>query len=39
MRKIGMWHVRTYAREWKDLLPGADQGEVLYEVIARHWPA
>lgn len=31
MRKIGMRHVRTEFRAWHDPLPGADQGEVLWE--------
>ncbi|MEU3471233.1 GNAT family N-acetyltransferase [Rhodococcus sp. NPDC006774] len=37
MRKIGMRHVRTEFRAWHDPLPGADQGEVLYEITAREW--
>jgi len=34
MSKIGMRHVRTKVRKWQDPLPGADKGEVLYEITA-----
>ncbi|WP_206489664.1 GNAT family N-acetyltransferase [Rhodococcus sp. KRD162] len=37
MTKIGMHHVRTHVREWQDPLPGADEGEVLYEITATQW--
>ncbi|MCZ4520549.1 GNAT family N-acetyltransferase [Rhodococcus ruber] len=37
MRRIGMRHVRTEVREWTDSLPGADRGEVLYEITATEW--
>ena len=37
MNKIGMRHVRTQVREWQDPLPGADEGEVLYEITATEW--
>ncbi|MGV8874698.1 MAG: GNAT family N-acetyltransferase [Rhodococcus sp. (in: high G+C Gram-positive bacteria)] len=37
MRKIGMRHVHTKFPEWHNPLPGADQGEVLYEITARQW--
>lgn len=37
MRRIGMRHVRTEAREWTDPLPGADRGEVFYEITATEW--
>ncbi|MFY2787490.1 GNAT family N-acetyltransferase [Rhodococcus sp. MALMAid1271] len=37
MSKIGMRHVSTHVREWQDPLPGADQGEVLYEITATQW--
>ncbi|MET0821258.1 MAG: GNAT family N-acetyltransferase [Aeromicrobium sp.] len=37
MRKIGMNHVNTEMRQWDEPLPGADQGEVLYEITAAQW--
>ncbi|WP_141217102.1 GNAT family N-acetyltransferase [Rhodococcus sp. 14-2483-1-2] len=37
MSKIGMDYVRTQVREWQDPLPGADHGEVLYEITATQW--
>lgn len=38
MARLGMRHVRTDHRVWDDPLPGADQGEVVYEVTADEWP-
>lgn len=35
MEKLGMRHTQTYRVDWKDPLPGAEQGEVEY-VIERH---
>jgi RimJ/RimL family protein N-acetyltransferase len=32
MEKLGMRHVRTDHGEWADPLPGAEQGEVVYEI-------
>jgi RimJ/RimL family protein N-acetyltransferase len=32
MEKLGMRLVRTYVGEWEYPLPGADQGEVVYEI-------
>ena len=32
MTKLGMTHVRTEVQQWDDLLPGSEQGEVVYEV-------
>ncbi|WP_409485391.1 GNAT family N-acetyltransferase [Arsenicicoccus dermatophilus] len=37
MRKLGMSHVRTDVRAFDDPLPGADQGEVVYEITAEQW--
>lgn len=37
MRKLGMRHVATEVREWEDPLPGAEQGEVLYELTREDW--
>jgi RimJ/RimL family protein N-acetyltransferase len=39
MRKLGMRHVRTDHRSWDDPLPGAEQGEVVYEIDAASWSA
>jgi RimJ/RimL family protein N-acetyltransferase len=37
MRKLGMRHIRTEVREWDDPLPGAEQGEVIYELTQQEW--
>lgn len=37
MAKLGMRHVRTDYRQWDDPLPGAEQGEVVYEVTREEW--
>lgn len=37
MRKLGMRHVRTDVREWEHPLPGSEQGEVVYEIMAPEW--
>ena len=39
MTKLGMRHVRTDHRSWEDPLPGAEQGEVVYEIDASSWSA
>ncbi|MEO8243809.1 MAG: GNAT family N-acetyltransferase [bacterium] len=35
MEKIGMTHSRTEFLEWSDPIPGAEQGEVWYEMARR----
>jgi RimJ/RimL family protein N-acetyltransferase len=37
MEAIGMRYVRTYFRPWDDPLPGADLGEVEYEMTRERW--
>ena len=37
MTKLGMRHVRTDHRYWDDPLPGAEQGEVIYEITRSEW--
>lgn len=37
MSKLGMRHIRTEVRAWEDLLPGAEQGEVVYELARAEW--
>jgi RimJ/RimL family protein N-acetyltransferase len=37
MSAVGMRHVRTYFPTWEDPLPGADQGEVEYEITRQMW--
>jgi RimJ/RimL family protein N-acetyltransferase len=32
MEKIGMRHIATIFPVWQDPIPGADQGEVIYEI-------
>lgn len=39
MHRIGMRHVRTYHPHVDDPLPGADRGEVVYEVTREQWQA
>jgi RimJ/RimL family protein N-acetyltransferase len=39
LARLGMTHVRTEVQEWDDPLPGADQGEVYYEVTRSAWLA
>lgn len=39
MERIGMRYVRTYFPHWDDPLPGADQGEVEYEMTREMWAA
>jgi RimJ/RimL family protein N-acetyltransferase len=37
MAKLGMRHIRTDHRSWDNPLPGAEQGEVVYEVTRAEW--
>jgi RimJ/RimL family protein N-acetyltransferase len=37
MAAAGMRYVRTYFPSWDDPLPGADQGEVEYEMTREMW--
>jgi RimJ/RimL family protein N-acetyltransferase len=37
MKAIGMRYVRTYFPSWDDPLPGADLGEVEYEITREMW--
>ena len=37
MTKLGMRHVRTDHRQWDDPLPGAEHGEVIYEITSGEW--
>lgn len=37
MVKVGMSYVRTYFPDFDEPLPGAEQGEVEYELIAADW--
>ena len=39
METIGMRYVRTYVSSWHDPLPGADVGEVEYEMTRAMWTA
>jgi RimJ/RimL family protein N-acetyltransferase len=39
MAAIGMRYVRTYFPPWEEPLPGADQGEVEYEITREMWAA
>ena len=39
MAAIGMRYVRTYFPLWDEPLPGADQGEVEYEITREMWAA
>lgn len=37
MAKLGMRHVRTEHRDWDEPLPGAEQGEAIYEIDSATW--
>ena len=37
--RLGLRHVRTDIRGWADALPGADLGEVVYELTAADFAA
>lgn len=37
MEKIGMRHLTTTVRQWDDPLPGAELGEVIYEITEQEW--
>ncbi|NES17081.1 MULTISPECIES: GNAT family N-acetyltransferase [Micromonospora] len=37
MKAVGMRHVRTYFPTWEDPLPGAELGEVEYEMTREMW--
>lgn len=37
MTKLGMRHVRTEHRDWDTPLPGAEHGEVVYEITREDW--
>jgi RimJ/RimL family protein N-acetyltransferase len=39
MAAVGMRYVRTYFPSWDEPLPGADQGEVEYEMTREMWRA
>ncbi|WP_112246112.1 GNAT family N-acetyltransferase [Kribbella monticola] len=39
MEAVGMRHTRTFFPTWDDPLPGADQGEVEYEMTRAMWTA
>jgi RimJ/RimL family protein N-acetyltransferase len=39
MASVGMRYVRTYFPSWDDPLPGAEQGEVEYEMTREMWEA
>jgi RimJ/RimL family protein N-acetyltransferase len=39
MAAVGMRYVRTYFPPWDDPLPGADSGEVEYEMTREMWTA
>ena len=37
MTSVGLEHVRTFHQDWPDQLPGAEHGEVEYEVTRDQW--
>ncbi|MEV4112795.1 GNAT family N-acetyltransferase [Nonomuraea sp. NPDC049695] len=39
MEKCGLTHTRTFHPEWDDPLPGAEEGEVEYELTRADWEA
>jgi RimJ/RimL family protein N-acetyltransferase len=38
LAKLGMTHVRTFFVDWENPLPGAEHGEVEYEITRAAWP-
>ncbi len=36
--RLDFQFVRTFHPQWLDPLPGADHGEVEYELLAAAWP-
>jgi len=39
MAAVGMRHVRTFRQRWDEPLPGAEKGEVEYEITREMWGA
>ncbi len=39
MERLGMRHTRSWVGEWSDPLPGAEEGEVRYDLTAEDWRA
>ena len=39
LTKLGLTHVRTDVQQWDDPLPGAELGEVRYEITRSDWLA
>lgn len=39
LEKIGMTHVRSVHADWPDPLPGAEHGDVVYELPRSRWAA
>lgn len=39
MRAVGMRHVRTEHRSFDEPLPGTEEGDVVYEIVADEWRA
>src|SRR3546814_7295932 len=37
MARLGMRHVRSEVRAWEHPVPGAEEGEVVYEITAAEW--
>jgi RimJ/RimL family protein N-acetyltransferase len=37
MSSVGMRYVRTFHRDWSQLLPGSDLGEVQYAITRTQW--
>jgi RimJ/RimL family protein N-acetyltransferase len=37
LEKAGLRHTRTFHADWPDPLPGAEEGDVVYEVTAADW--
>jgi RimJ/RimL family protein N-acetyltransferase len=37
LERLGLRHLRTEVRTWDDPLPGAELGEVVYELTAQEY--
>ncbi len=39
LEKAGLRHVRTFFADWPDPIPGAEHGDVVYELTREQWAA
>jgi RimJ/RimL family protein N-acetyltransferase len=39
LEKAGLRHTRTFHVDWPDPIPGAEHGDVVYELTRAQWSA